>query len=103
MPLRDVYKSAGIDPFWYTPPYSRPLNDQHALGRGRRKIKGYYLVNARIILAEMWRKNIDAMKERERTRTMKGSLDRHGDHQNKEKTTVKERETHTRRPGESSV
>jgi hypothetical protein len=29
---------------------------------------------ARIILAEIWRKNMDAMKESERTRTMKGSL-----------------------------
>jgi hypothetical protein len=33
-----------------------------------------YLEKARIILAEIWRKNIDAMKESERTRTMKGSL-----------------------------
>lgn len=33
-----------------------------------------YLVNARMIFAEMWRKKIEAMKERERTRTMKGSL-----------------------------
>jgi len=41
-----------------------------------------YLVKARMILAEMWRKNMDAMNERERTRTMKGS---------------------TRSPGESSV
>jgi len=32
------------------------------------------LEKARIILAEIWRKNIDAMKESERTRTMKGSL-----------------------------
>ena len=30
-----------------------------------------------MILAEMWRKNMDAMKESERTRTMKGSLQRH--------------------------
>jgi hypothetical protein len=36
-----------------------------------------YLVKARMILAEMWRKNMDAMKESERTRTMKGSLQRH--------------------------
>ena len=35
-----------------------------------------YFVNALISLAEMWRKKMDAMKERERTRTMKGSLDR---------------------------
>ncbi len=27
-----------------------------------------------MILAEMWRKKMEAMKERERTRTMKGSL-----------------------------
>jgi hypothetical protein len=32
------------------------------------------LEKARIILAEIWRKNIDAMKESERTRTIKGSL-----------------------------
>jgi hypothetical protein len=32
------------------------------------------LEKARIILAEIWRKNIDAVKEIERTRTMKGSL-----------------------------
>jgi hypothetical protein len=31
-------------------------------------------VNARIIFAEIWRKKMDAMKESERTRTMKGSL-----------------------------
>lgn len=40
-----------------------------------------YLVKARMILAEMWRKNMDAMKESERTRTMKGSLQRHFWHQ----------------------
>jgi hypothetical protein len=28
-----------------------------------------------MILALMWRKKMDAMKERERTRTMNGSLD----------------------------
>lgn len=33
-----------------------------------------YFVKARMILAEIWRKNMDAMKESERTRTMKGSL-----------------------------
>jgi len=33
-----------------------------------------YFVKARIILAEIWRKNMDAMKESERTRTMNGSL-----------------------------
>lgn len=33
-----------------------------------------YLVNARIIFAEMCRKKMEAMKERERTRTMNGSL-----------------------------
>jgi len=33
-----------------------------------------YLVKARMILAEMWRKKMDAMNESERTRTMKGSL-----------------------------
>lgn len=33
-----------------------------------------YLVKARMILADIWRKKMDAMKERERTRTMKGSL-----------------------------
>ena len=33
-----------------------------------------YLVKARITLAEMWRKKMEAMKERERTRTMNGSL-----------------------------
>jgi len=33
-----------------------------------------YLVKARMILAEMWRKKMDAMKESERTRTIKGSL-----------------------------
>ena len=33
-----------------------------------------YFVKARMIFAEIWRKNIDAMKERERTRTMNGSL-----------------------------
>jgi hypothetical protein len=32
------------------------------------------LEKARIILAEIWRKKMDAMKESERTRTMKGSL-----------------------------
>ena len=36
--------------------------------------KAFYLEKARIILAEIWRKNIDAMKESERTRTIKGSL-----------------------------
>lgn len=33
-----------------------------------------YLENARIILAEMCRKKMEAMKERDRTRTMNGSL-----------------------------
>jgi len=35
-----------------------------------------YFVKARIILAEIWRKKMDAMKERERTKTMKGSLEK---------------------------
>lgn len=30
-------------------------------------------------MAEMWRKKIDAMKERERTRTMNGSLKQESD------------------------
>jgi len=34
----------------------------------------FYLVKARMTLAEIWRKNMDAMKESERTRTMNGSL-----------------------------
>ncbi len=34
----------------------------------------FYLEKARMSLAEIWRKNMDAMKESERTRTMKGSL-----------------------------
>ena len=33
-----------------------------------------YLENARMILAAMWRKKMEAMKESERTRTMNGSL-----------------------------
>ena len=36
--------------------------------------KWVYFVNARMTLAEMWRKKMDAMKERESTRTMNGSL-----------------------------
>jgi len=32
-----------------------------------------HFVNTRMILAEMWRKKMDAMKDRERTRTMNGS------------------------------
>ena len=72
---------------------------RHAVVRASMQ-KSVYLVNARMILEEMWRKKMEAMKESERTRTMKGSLwgkrvkigawcDEHG--------------THTRRPGESSV
>jgi hypothetical protein len=38
------------------------------------RVRGRYLAKARIILAEMWRKKIDAMNESDRTRTMKGSL-----------------------------
>jgi len=34
----------------------------------------HYCANARIIFAEMCKKKTDAMKERERTRTMNGSL-----------------------------
>jgi len=41
-----------------------------------------YLVNERIILAEMWRKKMEAMKESDRTMTMNGSLK-----PNKRKTT----------------
>ena len=33
-----------------------------------------YFENDLMIRAEMWRKKIEAMKERERTRTMNGSL-----------------------------
>jgi hypothetical protein len=33
-----------------------------------------YLVNVRMILAEMCKKKMDAMKDRERTSTMNGSL-----------------------------
>jgi len=33
-----------------------------------------YFVNARITLAEMWRKKIEPMNERDRTRTINGSL-----------------------------
>lgn len=36
--------------------------------------KRTYLVKARMILADMCRKKMEAMKERERTSTMKGSL-----------------------------
>jgi hypothetical protein len=34
----------------------------------------FYLLNERMILAEMCRKNIEPMKERERIRTTNGSL-----------------------------
>ena len=33
-----------------------------------------YFDTARMILAEMWRKKMEAMKESERTRTINGSL-----------------------------
>jgi hypothetical protein len=36
--------------------------------------KVIYLENDLMILAEMWRKKIEAMKESESTRTMNGSL-----------------------------
>lgn len=42
----------------------------------------HHFVNTRMIFAEIWRKKIEAMKDNERTRTIKGS---------------------TLRPGESSV
>ena len=52
-----------------------------------------------MILAEMWRKKMEAMKERERTRTMKGSLKRHS----LEQPVTRGLNAHTRSPGESSV
>jgi hypothetical protein len=42
--------------------------------RAGQRHQSRYFEMARIILAEIWRKNMDAMKESERTRTMKGSL-----------------------------
>ena len=58
-----------------------------------------YFVNALISLAEMWRKKMEAMKDRDRTRTMNGSLKR---------STLAVQHvdldiTHILRPGESSV
>jgi len=59
------------------------IPNNHGVYRARRVAPlVLYLVKARMILAEMWRKKMDAMKESERTRTIKGS---------------------TRSPGESSV
>ena len=51
-----------------------------------------------MILAEIWRKNIDAMKESERTRTMKGSLEKISG-----AVRPRKKRAHTLRPGESSV
>lgn len=51
-------------------------------------------------LAEMWRKKMEPMKTRERTRTMKGSLD---EKIIREFTHSNSATTHTRNPGESSV
>jgi hypothetical protein len=63
-----------------------------------------YLEKARIILAEIWRKNIDAMNESERTRTMKGSLWKIvAIVSNDDKRRAEEDDTYTLRPGESSV
>jgi hypothetical protein len=62
------------------------------------------LEKARIILAEIWRKNIDAMKESERTRTIKGSLWRSfGISNDEKKGGGRKDDTYTLRPGESSV
>lgn len=47
---------------------------RHGVRRPCLQTKRGYLVKARMILADMWRKKIEAMKERERTSTMKGSL-----------------------------
>lgn len=65
----------------------------------------HYLEKARIILAEIWRKNIDAMNESERTRTMKGSLWKIAAMVGigNDKSRAKEYDTYTLRPGESSV
>ncbi len=52
-------------------------------------------------MAEIWRKNIDAMKESERTRTMKGSLWKIAGV--KMRKSGKGDDTYTLRPGESSV
>ena len=46
----------------------------HDMPRGQAITGSHYFVKARMILAEIWRKKMEAMKERERTRTMKGSL-----------------------------
>jgi hypothetical protein len=51
-----------------------------------------------MILALMWRKKMEAMKERERTRTMNGSL-----LVGQPGVVRATRKTDTRRPGESSV
>jgi hypothetical protein len=56
-----------------------------------------------MILAEMWRKKIDAMKERERTRTINGSLCVTNSTAGVRGEKKKVKNTHTRSPGESSV
>jgi hypothetical protein len=64
-----------------------------------------YLEKARIILAEIWRKNMDAMKDSERTRTMKGSLWKivWRSLVSAMMRRAGEGDTYTLRPGESSV
>lgn len=52
----------------YPAPYRQPKHAQYEVQRRD------YLANARITLAEICKKKMEAMKERERTRTMKGSL-----------------------------
>jgi len=57
-------------------------------------------VNARMTFAEMCRKKMEAMNDKERTRTMNGSL------QTEVKDSIQGKdwiETYTRSPGESSV
>lgn len=62
-----------------------------------------------MILADIWRKKIEAMNERDRTRTMKGSLSTTASFigvsnaKRGEKKRAREKNTYTRSPGESSV
>jgi hypothetical protein len=56
-----------------------------------------------MILAEIWRKNMDAMKASESTRTMKGSLVALLLVSEVERKRVGEKDTYTLSPGESSV
>ena len=84
-------------------PHPSSQNDDYG---DRNATERSYFVNARMILAEMWRKKIDAMKERESTRTINGSL--FGGPKQKNSVNIipgrnKTRGTDIRRPGESSV